>query len=214
MPHKVSIGQFLDDITPEGKAVGACNTIFRRGTQLVGTNTDTIGIRESFLQNVKDPTIYHGRPGMVIGGGGAARSAAYALVQFFKCPRVYLNCRDPSEVEAIMSWCKLQGYGDGLVYVSTVEQAEALEEGPGAIVSCVPNCTYSALASRMHWALRHELILLQQSRQLLKPRRLLDRSQKPCSRELTRERYSKCAITRRSSPRLAHSQRPRAGRSS
>lgn len=35
MPHKVTIMQHLDDITPECRAVGACNTIFRRGSQLV-----------------------------------------------------------------------------------------------------------------------------------------------------------------------------------
>ncbi|KAK4547731.1 hypothetical protein LTR36_000689 [Oleoguttula mirabilis] len=139
MPHKVAIIPHLDDITPEARAVGACNTIFRRGDQFVGTNTDTIGVRESFYQNVADPDrVFHGRPGMVIGGGGAARSAVYALVHFMKCPTVYLNCRDPAEVSAIITWCTAAGYGDGLVYVSTAEQAAALE-GPGAIVSCVPN---------------------------------------------------------------------------
>ena len=146
MPHKVAIMAHLDDITPEGRAVGACNTIFRRGSQYVGTNTDTIGVRESFYQNVSDPDrVFHGRPGMVIGGGGAARSAVYALVHFMKCTTVYLNCRDPLEVAAVMAWCTSQGYGDGLVYVSTAEQAEALE-GPGAIVSCVPNFPPSTAA--------------------------------------------------------------------
>lgn len=139
MPHKVAILQHLDDITPEGRAVGACNTIFRRGTQYVGTNTDTIGVRESFYQNVESPDdVFHGRPGMVIGGGGAARSAVYALVHFMKCPKVYLANRDAGEVQSVIDWCRSAGYGDGLVHVSTAAQAETLE-GPGAIVACVPN---------------------------------------------------------------------------
>ncbi|KAK5130855.1 hypothetical protein LTR08_001627 [Meristemomyces frigidus] len=137
MPHKVAIMAHLDHVDADCVRVGACNTIFRRGDQYVGTNTDTIGVRESFYQNV-DARVFHGRPGMVIGGGGAARSAVYALVHFMKCPTVYLNCRDPVEVDAIIAWCTSQGYGDGLVYVSTAAQAEALE-GPGAVVSCVPN---------------------------------------------------------------------------
>ncbi|WPG99367.1 Hypothetical protein R9X50_00218100 [Acrodontium crateriforme] len=137
MPHKLAIMPHLDDLTPECKAIGACNTIFRRGSQLVGTNTDTIGVRESFFQNVSSD-VFRGRPGMVIGGGGAARSAVYALVQFMKCSTVYLVNRDAAEVESVISWCKDQGYGDGLVYVSNAAQAEALQ-GPGAIVSCVPN---------------------------------------------------------------------------
>lgn len=139
MPHKVAIIPHLDEITPEGIAVGACNTIFKRDSKLVGTNTDTIGIREAFYQNVANPDAsFHGRPGMVVGGGGAARSAVYALVKFMKCTTVYLVNRDAAEIEAVMGWCKAQGYGEGLIHVSTAEQARDLE-GPGAIVACVPD---------------------------------------------------------------------------
>lgn len=139
MPHKIAIMPHLDDITPEGRAVGACNTIFKRGANLVGTNTDTIGVRESFVQNVADPqTTYANRPGLVVGGGGAARSAVYALHAFLGCKTIYLVNRDASEVEGVMSWCKSQGYGQGLVHVATAAQAEELE-GAGAVVACVPN---------------------------------------------------------------------------
>ncbi|KAF7188708.1 Quinate dehydrogenase [Pseudocercospora fuligena] len=139
MPHKVAIIPHLDDLTEEGRAVGAVNTIFRRGDQFVGTNTDTIGVRESFYQNISRPDeVFHGRPGMVVGGGGAARSAVYALVKFMRCEKVYVVNRDPSEVEAVISWCKSQGYGDGLIHVKSAAEAETLE-GPGAIVACVPN---------------------------------------------------------------------------
>ncbi|TKA83849.1 hypothetical protein B0A55_00116 [Friedmanniomyces simplex] len=139
MPHKLAIIKYLDDLTPEARAVGAVNTIFRRRDQFVGTNTDTIGVAQSFFQNVKDPNVvFRGRPGMVIGGGGAARAAVYALVRLMGCSRVYLVNREASEVEAVMSWCKSQGYGDGLIHVSTASQARTLD-GPGAIVACVPN---------------------------------------------------------------------------
>lgn len=139
MPHKVAIIPHLDDITSEAKAVGACNTIFRRDNQMVGTNTDTIGVREALYQNVADPdTCFHNRPGLVIGGGGAARSAVYALTHFMKCPKVYLVNRDAQEVDSVITWCTKQGYGETLVHVATAAQAESLE-GCGAIVSCVPN---------------------------------------------------------------------------
>jgi len=139
MPHKVAIIPHLDDITSACRAIGACNTVFRRGFQIVGTNTDTIGVRESFYQNVGDPDkVFQGRPAMVIGGGGAARSAVYALLRFMKCTAVYLVNRDAAEVAVVIEWCKSQGYGDGLMHVSTASQAEDLE-GPGAIVACVPN---------------------------------------------------------------------------
>jgi quinate dehydrogenase len=137
MPHKVAILPHLDDMTPECRAVGACNTVFWRDSRLIGTNTDIAGVRESFLQNAPELK-YLNRPGLVIGGGGAARSAVYALVKDLGCDTVYLVNRDASEVENVMAWCGAQGYGDGLVHVSSVSQAESLE-GPGAIVSCIPN---------------------------------------------------------------------------
>lgn len=137
MPNKVSIMPELDEITPEGEAVGACNTIFKRGSRLVGTNTDIVGIRESFYQNVPDE-LWRGRPGLVIGGGGAARSAVYALVRYMNCKTVYLVNRDPREVEAVMTWCKAHGYGQGLIHVASLSEAQNLD-GPGAIVACVPD---------------------------------------------------------------------------
>lgn len=139
MPHKVAIIPHLDGLTDEGREVGAVNTVFRQGDKIIGTNTDTIGVRESFYQNIPNPDqVFQGRPGLVIGGGGAARSAVYALVKFMQCKTVYLVNRDPAEVEAVSEWCRSQGYGAGLVHVTTAQEAESLE-GPGAIVACVPN---------------------------------------------------------------------------
>ncbi|THZ79692.1 shikimate/quinate 5-dehydrogenase [Aureobasidium pullulans] len=143
MPHKVAIMKHVDELTQEGREVGAVNTLYLRKngdkTILVGTNTDVIGIREAFYQNISNPDeVFHGRPGMVIGGGGAARSAVYALKKFMKCSKVYIVNRDKAEVDAVVSWCSEQGYGDGVMHAATVEQAQELE-GPGAIVSCVPD---------------------------------------------------------------------------
>ncbi|KLU88495.1 quinate dehydrogenase [Magnaporthiopsis poae ATCC 64411] len=61
MPHKVSIIRHLDELTEECRDVGACNTLFLRSDPatgrrlLCGANTDVIGVRESFYQNVPDP---------------------------------------------------------------------------------------------------------------------------------------------------------------
>lgn len=152
MPHKVSIIAHLDELTPECRAVGACNTMWVRdepdassptGVRRVfcGTNTDVIGVRESFLQNVpaaSHDSVFRGRPGLVIGGGGAARSAVYALRQWLGATTIYLVNRDRAEVDAVIAECAARGYGEGLVHVDTVEQARGLE-GAGAIVACVPD---------------------------------------------------------------------------
>lgn len=146
MPHKVSIIPHLDELTDECRDVGACNTIFfKEGKDgerlLVGTNTDIIGVREAFFQNLPEGAtseIYRGRPGLVVGGGGACRSAVYALHKFVGCSQIYIVNRDVAEVEAVLSSCKAAGFGDNLVHVKTVAEAKALAS-PGTIVSCIPN---------------------------------------------------------------------------
>jgi quinate dehydrogenase len=145
MPHKVAIMKHLDHLTPEGKAVGACNTLFVRTDPATGerkywgTNTDVVGIRDAFYQNVADPdTNFHNRPALIVGGGGAARSAVYALRTWMKASKIYLVNRDRAEVKAVIEECAARGYGDELVDVTTVAQARELE-GVGAIVACVPN---------------------------------------------------------------------------
>jgi shikimate dehydrogenase len=81
IPHKRTIVALLDALTPTATAVGAVNTIFREGGNLVGDNTDVEGFRcalERFLHT-------HGRQAaasgaaLVLGAGGAARAAVYAL---------------------------------------------------------------------------------------------------------------------------------------
>lgn len=144
MPHKVNIIPKLDEITAEGKAIGACNTIFLRegdnGQRIFcGTNTDCVGIQKAFEQNVKDgDAVYRGRPGMVIGGGGAARSAVYALKKRLGCSPIYIVNRDKAEVDAVIEECSRNGFGEGLLHVESAPQARRLE-GPGAIVACIPN---------------------------------------------------------------------------
>ncbi|KAI1324678.1 quinate dehydrogenase [Xylariaceae sp. FL0255] len=153
MPNKVTMMEHLDYMTDECKQVGACNTIFfsppslsptsptqiTRKRKLHGANTDVVGVRESFYQNISDPdTVFHDRPALVIGGGAAARSAVFALWKWMRATRIYLVNRDSEEVRAVIDECTAHGYGDLLVHVQTVEQAQNLE-APGAIISCVPD---------------------------------------------------------------------------
>ncbi|KIW08183.1 shikimate 5-dehydrogenase [Verruconis gallopava] len=144
MPHKVAILPYLDDLTPEGRDCGAVNTVLIQknpdgSRKYVGHNTDVVGIRESFYQNVKEPEkVFHNKPGMVVGGGGAARSAVYSLRRMMQCKPVYLVNRDKGEVDAVIAECKSKGYGQNLIHVETVEEAERLAT-PGAIVACVPD---------------------------------------------------------------------------
>jgi len=143
MPYKVKVIPYLDELTPEGSAISAINTIFLKkkndGTPIYcGTNTDCVGIRDAFLMNATNPSIYRGKPGLVVGGGGTSRAAVYALQNFLGCSPIYMINRDPGEVEAVMSECNARGFGENIVHVSTMAQAQDLAP-PGAIVSAVPD---------------------------------------------------------------------------
>lgn len=141
MPFKVDVIPYLDELTPEGEAIGAINTIFIKNVQgkkiYAGTNTDCIGIRDAFLTNVKG-TPYAGKPGLVVGGGGTCRAAIYSLQKFLGCSPIYVINREKSEVDAVFEECAKRGGADDLIHVSTLEQAKSLV-APGAIVSAVPD---------------------------------------------------------------------------
>jgi quinate dehydrogenase len=153
MPHKVAIIPHLDNLTTEGKAIGAINTIFLRFPKSpsgapdfsaqpsrIGTNTDCIGIREALLQNVPPPQILKakGKPGMIIGGGGTCRAAVYALKHFLGCETVYILNRDASEVSAVVSECLAAGFGDNIIHVTSLSQASELPK-PGLVISAIPD---------------------------------------------------------------------------
>ena len=142
MPYKLDVIPYLDELTEAGRSIGAVNTIFFQTIdnkrQFIGTNTDCIGVREAFRYNVKDPSTFRGRPGLVIGGGGTCRAAVYALQTFLGCSPVYLINRDKSEVDTVIAECNARGFGEDLIHVSSPTQAQGLR-APAAVVSAVPD---------------------------------------------------------------------------
>lgn len=144
MPYKVTIVPYLDRLTPQGRSIGAVNTIFIReenGRRITyGTNTDCVGIREAILQNARPKLLAaaHGRPAMVIGGGGTSRAAVYALKEFMGFEIIYMVNRCKSETEIVMRECTASGYGAGLIHIATETEAKMLP-GPGLVVSAIPN---------------------------------------------------------------------------
>lgn len=113
MPHKVNFMSFVDDVMPDAREIGAINTVFTRvdrqtgKNRLLGTNTDYIGIGQSFLTLpafIEQHTAGKRIPAMVIGGGGAARSAIYALHHLLGVEEIYMVNRLESEINAIQAW--------------------------------------------------------------------------------------------------------------
>jgi 3-dehydroquinate dehydratase/shikimate dehydrogenase len=75
-PHKSAVMQHLDWIDPRAKEIGAVNTIVVEGSELHGYNTDAEGFIRPLRKRFEP---LEGLRCAVIGAGGAARSAIWAL---------------------------------------------------------------------------------------------------------------------------------------
>jgi shikimate dehydrogenase len=79
IPHKQAVIPWLDELSPVAQAVGAVNTLFRRGNRLCGDNTDVPGFLADLRSVGVDPTLADFA--LVLGAGGSARAVVYALLQ-------------------------------------------------------------------------------------------------------------------------------------
>jgi shikimate dehydrogenase len=69
--------EHLDEIDETARAIGAVNTVTRRGDRLVGDNTDWRGAMQA-LERAGDLSGAHA---VVLGAGGTARAVVYGLLQ-------------------------------------------------------------------------------------------------------------------------------------
>jgi shikimate dehydrogenase len=75
IPHKVSVMDYLDELSDEARIIGAVNTI-KTGELLIGYNTDGMGALMALKNNGADPK---GKNVLLLGSGGAARAIAVTL---------------------------------------------------------------------------------------------------------------------------------------
>jgi shikimate dehydrogenase len=87
-PHKQAVVAFMDAVSDEVLALGALNTIVNQAGRLVGGNTDARGLARWMRQVDIDPA---GRPALVLGAGGAARAAVWALADLQASGVLVLN---------------------------------------------------------------------------------------------------------------------------
>lgn len=77
IPHKVSVLQYLDEISDAAKLMGAVNTVINKNNRLIGENTDGKGFLRSLVDDAcVDPS---GKRFVLLGAGGAARAIAVEL---------------------------------------------------------------------------------------------------------------------------------------
>jgi 3-dehydroquinate dehydratase/shikimate dehydrogenase len=78
LPHKQRILRYLDGCDPLAAQIGAVNTVVVRGAgKLYGYNTDYVGVLRAIERRVR----LAGSRVLLLGAGGAARAAAFALAE-------------------------------------------------------------------------------------------------------------------------------------
>lgn len=78
VPHKQTILPQLDELSELAREIGAVNTILKQGGKLIGDNTDAYGFLQALRVRRINPA---GARVSILGAGGAAAAAAYALAQ-------------------------------------------------------------------------------------------------------------------------------------
>lgn len=75
IPYKEQVLQYVDEISEEVAMIGATNSIRIHDHKLKAFNTDIIGFRESFLQQLKP----HHTKALILGTGGASKAVQFVL---------------------------------------------------------------------------------------------------------------------------------------
>jgi shikimate dehydrogenase len=78
IPHKQTVLEFLDELTPTARAIGAVNTICLKSNKLVGHNTDAPGFLADMKRWLGDrkSKIVNQKLSLVLGAGGS-RAVVY-----------------------------------------------------------------------------------------------------------------------------------------
>jgi 3-dehydroquinate dehydratase / shikimate dehydrogenase len=96
MPYKESILSHLDNTDSHTTKIGACNTVVRaQDGKLYGFNTDTAGV----VRPLERRLALEGAKILVLGAGGAARSAVFGLKE--RGAEVYIVNRTPAPAQKL-----------------------------------------------------------------------------------------------------------------
>ena len=99
LPHKTAVMAHLDQISEEALAVGAVNTISFEEGDLVGHNTDVYGLATA-LERTAGLAVLPEHC-VILGAGGVARAAVYALATNDDVRRVSILNRTVARAEAL-----------------------------------------------------------------------------------------------------------------
>lgn len=136
IPLKLDIVPLLDEVAQEAEIIGAVNTIVPvdngedKPARLVGYNTDWQGMVLS-LRNAGVNDAAGDSSAAVVGGGGTARAAIYALHSMGYSP-IYIFGRSPAKLQGMVSSFP-SSYN-----IRVVEESAKLDNVPNVAIGTIP----------------------------------------------------------------------------
>jgi len=105
IPHKQKIVRYLDSVDPVARRIGAVNTVWRRGGKWRGANTDVTGVTGPLARvlTLRNASV------LMVGNGGAARGAAFALAGVGA--QISITGRNFDRVRALARVCGAEALG-------------------------------------------------------------------------------------------------------
>ena len=134
VPHKEPAALLVDQLDPHARRIGAVNCVVRDGEAWVGHNTDATGLLRALRARGIDPA---GARVVVVGAGGSARAAAWALAPH--AARITIMNRTASKARALAELVQAAG--------GAAESAALDDARPLLSATLVVQCTSIGLST-------------------------------------------------------------------
>ena len=165
IPHKEQVAAHLDEVEPSARKIGAVNTAWKSGGVLQGRNTDVEGVAEA-VQGL-DLT---GKAAVVIGAGGAARSA-FAHLEGLGCKAIKVIARSQDKARRVLSEFALPSTVHSFDEQGTIEGASLLVNATQLGMECqamMPQALLEAVACMADDGVVFDMVYAPQETGLLK----------------------------------------------
>ncbi|MEB3774608.1 MAG: hypothetical protein GSR86_06775 [Desulfurococcales archaeon] len=132
MPYKAVILGLLDRIEAHARVIEAVNTVYKHEAGLAGTNTDWLGV----LEPLEEAGSIDHDTALIVGAGGAARAAAYALRGHVS--RIIYTSRTGVTAVKLAEWTRTTLHIDSQGYKATSDIYEKLLPEASLLINASP----------------------------------------------------------------------------
>jgi|YNPMSStandDraft_2_1061718.scaffolds.fasta_scaffold00734_13 shikimate dehydrogenase len=135
IPYKEKCFKFCDCLSEEAETIEAVNVLYFSNDKIYGYNTDIFGILES-LSPYKEKLVK--KNFLIIGAGGAAKSAVYTIIKEFSPFRIYLAVRNENKANEFANYfSKKLNFGNfETLNLNNEKIIDALTDS-----TCIVNCS-------------------------------------------------------------------------